>query len=77
MGDAVGAIVGAMAVLLPVWLYLLIAPGPHEQVDVFGLVLAVFAALSVLAFFGGVSAGIGWVAMCGGACYAAAKRRAK
>ena len=77
MGDAVGAIVGAMAMLLPAWLYLLIAPGPHEQVDVFGLVLAVFAVLSVLAFFGGWAAGIGWVAMCGCACYAAAKRRAK
>lgn len=75
MGDAVGAIVGAMAMLFPVWLYLLIAPGPHEQVDVFGLVIAVFAVLSVLAFFGGVAAGIGWVAMCGCACYAARRQR--
>jgi len=75
MGDAIGAIVGAMAMLLPAWLYLLIAPGTHEQVDVFGLVLAVFAVLSVLAFFGGVAAGIGWVAMCCCACYAARRQR--
>jgi len=33
MGDAIGAIVGAMAMLLPAWLYLLIGPGPCAACD--------------------------------------------